>query len=119
MSWFAPPGESGNLLAIGATLLAISAAWQLFDAIGITVGEALRAAGDTTWCLYARVMLAWLVFAPASVVVVMVMDGGYVEAILCVAGYIAILSALLVWRFRSGKWREIDLTGTRDQQLVA
>ena len=119
MSWFAPPGESGNLLAIGATLLAISAAWQLFDAIGITVGEALRAAGDTTWCLYARVMLAWLVFTPASVVVVMVMDGGHVEAILCVAGYIAILSALLVWRFRSGKWREIDLTGTRDQQLVA
>jgi hypothetical protein len=26
---------------------------------------------------------------------------------------------LLVWRFRSGRWREIDLTGTRDQPLVA
>jgi MATE family multidrug resistance protein len=119
MSWFAPPGESGSLLAVGATLLAISAAWQLFDAIGITVGEALRAAGDTTWCLYARVMLAWLVFTPVSVVVVMVMDGGHVEAILCVVGYIAILAGLLVWRFRSGRWREIDLTGTRDQPLVA
>ncbi len=120
MSWFAPPGESASLLAIGATLLAISAAWQLFDAVGITVGEALRAAGDTTWCLYARVLLAWLVFTPASLVVVMVMGGGYVEAILCVAGYIALLAGLLVWRFRSGKWRDIDLTGAREQQpLVA
>jgi Na+-driven multidrug efflux pump len=64
-------------------------------------------------------MLAWLVFTPVSVVVVMVMDGGHVEAILCVVGYIAILAGLLVWRFRSGRWREIDLTGTREQPLVA
>ena len=118
MSWFAPPGESGTLLAIGATLLAISAAWQLFDAIGTP--WARRCARPATPPVPVRgVMLAWLVFTPVSVVVVMVMDGGYVEAILCVVGYIAILSALLVWRFRSGKWREIDLTGTRDQQLVA
>jgi len=119
MAWFAPPGEDGGaLLAIGTTLLAISAAWQLFDALAITVGEALRAAGDTAWCLYARILLAWFMFAPASLVVVFVLGGGHVPAILCVVGYIALLAMMLVWRFRSGKWREIDLTGAREQAQI-
>ena len=37
-----------------STMLLISAAWQLFDAIGITLSETLRAAGDTTWTAAAR-----------------------------------------------------------------
>jgi len=32
-------------------MLIVSGMWQLFDALGITLSEALRAAGDTTWCM--------------------------------------------------------------------
>jgi multidrug resistance protein, MATE family len=119
MSFFAPPGSEGGseMLRIGGTLLALSAIWQLFDALAMSVGEALRAAGDTAWCLYARLVLAWLFFMPVSVVAVMVLDGGHVPAILSVAAYIALLAGVLIWRFRGGKWRNIDLTGAREQQL--
>ncbi|MEM7679142.1 MAG: MATE family efflux transporter, partial [Myxococcota bacterium] len=46
VGWFAPPGDSPSLVAIGATMLMLSAAWQQFDAAAIVLSEALRAAGD-------------------------------------------------------------------------
>ena len=39
-------------------MLALSALWQLFDATSMTLSEALRAAGDTTYCMNARIVLA-------------------------------------------------------------
>jgi MATE family multidrug resistance protein len=102
---------SEQLVAVGATVLAVSAAWQLFDAAGMTLSEALRAAGDTAWSLWARVLIAWVLFAPLSWLVVRVMDGGPVGAMLCLVFYLGALSAALFWRFRSGAWRTIDLTG--------
>ena len=38
-------------------------------------------------------------------------DPGYVAAILCIVGYIGVLGGALLWRFRSGAWRDIELTG--------
>jgi len=111
-SLFTPPGENAAALAeVGALLLALSAAWQLFDAIGLTLSEILRSAGDTTWTMVARLVLAWVVFTPAAIVGVIVLGGGAVIALLCVAGYVALLALVLAARFRSGRWKEIDLTG--------
>jgi MATE family multidrug resistance protein len=113
ISIFAPPDQDASqLIEVGAVLLAISAAWQLFDAVAITLSETLRAAGDTAWTLWARIILAWVFFIPASLLSVYVLDGGHVAAMLCVAGYIAVLAAVFYLRFRSGGWRNIDLTGT-------
>jgi MATE family multidrug resistance protein len=119
MSWFATPGDvtGAGLVAIGTTLLAISSAWQLFDSLGMAVGEALRAAGDTAWCMFARLAVAWLVFTPVALVTVRGLGGGHIAAILCMVGYLAILAALFLWRFRTGRWREIDLTGSRGHAL--
>ena len=112
MQWFSTDEQVGpQLVDVGATMLAMSAGWQLFDAVAMTVGEALRAAGDTAWILWARLALAWLVFVPAAWLSVVVFDGGYVAAMLCLIGYMALLSGLLSWRFRSGAWMRIDLTG--------
>jgi hypothetical protein len=35
--------------------------------------------------------------------------GGAVGAMVCLVGYVVIQASLLVWRFRSGKWRKIQL----------
>lgn len=113
ISVFAPPDQDASrLIEVGTVLLAISTAWQLFDAVAITLSETLRAAGDTAWTLWARIVLAWIVFVPASLLAVYVFGGGHVAAMLCVAGYIAVLAVVFYWRFRSGRWRDIDLTGT-------
>jgi multidrug resistance protein, MATE family len=100
---------SVHMVTIGTTMLLISAAWQLFDATAMTLSETLRAAGDTFWTAAARLILAWVVFTPAAVLVVMVWGGGPVGAMLCLVGYLALLAALLGYRFRSGAWRKIEL----------
>jgi MATE family multidrug resistance protein len=109
---FTPPNQStGELLATGTTILAMSAAWQLFDSVAMTLSEALRAAGDTTWSLWVRLGMAWFLFMPLSVLSVIVWEGEHVAAVACIIVYVAVLSVVLLWRFRSNRWREMDLTG--------
>jgi MATE family multidrug resistance protein len=107
---FAPAGTAADaLIAAGTTMLIMSAFWQLFDACAMTLSETLRAAGDTTWTAGARIILAWVVFAPATVIAIRVFDGGVVAAMACLAGYIALLAGALAWRFKSGRWKQIEL----------
>jgi MATE family multidrug resistance protein len=100
---------SGQLVAIGTTMLVISAAWQLTDAVGMTLAETLRAAGDTTWTAAARVVLAWAVFTPSAFLVVTRLHGGPIGAMLCLVGYLGLLAIALAWRFKSGAWKRIEL----------
>lgn len=109
--------SADDLVRIGAPMLALSSAWQLFDAITLTFAETLRSAGDTTWTLWVRVVLAWVFFIPISLVAIFVLDGGSMTAMACIIAYIAVLAAVMVLRFRSGAWRHIDLTG-REPELV-
>lgn len=112
IGWF--EHESGNnaeLLEIATLMLALSAIWQLFDAAGMTVSEALRAAGDTAWCMGARLVLAWLVFTPISWAAVLVFNGGVKTVMIAFMAYIVLLALAFVWRFNSNRWRAIDLVG--------
>jgi multidrug resistance protein, MATE family len=100
---------SDALVAIGSTMLMLSALWQLFDGLGMTIAEALRAAGDTTWCMMARTVLAWLFFTPGAYVAVVVLDGGVIAVMVAVIAYMAMIAAAMGWRYRSGRWRSIEL----------
>ena len=113
----ASPNASPEIVLLGTTLLPLSALWQLFDALAMTLAEALRAAGDTVWTLGARIALAWVVFVPASWLWIRSADGGTSAAILCIVGYIGLLALFFYLRFRAGAWRAINLTG--EPQLEA
>jgi MATE family multidrug resistance protein len=110
---FAPfardPASAGGLLAIGARMLVLSAAWQLFDAAVAVLAESLRAAGDTAFVLWARLGVAWLLFVPASWITVRVMGGGEVAAVAWIVVYLGVLAGVLLLRFRSGAWRRLEL----------
>lgn len=112
---FAPAGGGTELIALGASMLAMSAVWQIFDAGAMTLNETLRAAGDTAWTMAARTALAWLVFAPGSYLVTAVLHGGALGAMACLCGYLALLAFVLALRFRSGAWKRIELI---EPQLV-
>lgn len=102
-------GQLASLLELGAFMLALSGIWQLFDAIAMTFTEALRAAGDTTWPMAARIALAWLLFTPGAWLSVLYFNGGPTAVMLSVIAYLAALALLLALRFRSGAWRRIAL----------
>jgi multidrug resistance protein, MATE family len=107
--------RAGDLVAIGTSMLVVSAAWQLTDAIAMTLAETLRAAGDTAWPAAARLILAWLVFVPAAFLVVLRFAGGPNGAMLCLVGYLGLLAGAFAWRFRGGAWKRIELI---EPQLV-
>jgi MATE family multidrug resistance protein len=106
---FVPAGATSGLVAVGTTMLMLSAVWQFFDGTGITLSESLRAAGDTTWPMAARVVLGWAVFIPLAWLAVIRWGGGVVPMMLVLVTYIALLAMALAWRFTSGAWRRIQL----------
>ena len=105
-----PPPEDVEFLGIGVRMLMLSAAWQLFDSAATTVVETLRAAGDTTFTLLARIVLGWCVWVPGSYYTVHVLGWGDLGAVGWLILYLALLAGVLYLRFRSGAWRRIRLT---------
>ncbi len=103
------PASAPELVAVGRRMLYVSAAWQLGDAGAGVLFEALRAAGDTTFPMWARIVIAWLVFAPGSWISVRVLGGGGATAVGWFVVYLCGLAVVLFARFRSGAWRRIAL----------
>ena len=101
-----------RFVAVGVRMLMLSAAWQLFDAAVGTLSETLRAAGDTAFCLWARVLIAWTIFVPGALISVRWLGGGDVVAMLWLILYMALLALALALRFRGGAWRRVDLAST-------
>lgn len=101
--------EGAAVVAVGTSMLIMSAAWQLFDAVAMTFSESLRAAGDTRWTMAARLLLAWFLFFPGAYLAVVVAGGGPLAAMLALVVYLVVLSAALVLRFRSGAWKRIEI----------
>ncbi len=109
MSFFAKGEGALQVATIGRRMLMISAAWQVFDAIGNTVAESLRGAGDTLFPMAARIAIAWLIFVPGSYITVRYYGWGDVGATLWLVAYLAMLAAALFLRFQAGSWRRIEL----------
>lgn len=109
MAPFARGAGAAELTQVGARMLVVSAAWQVFDATANTLAEALRAAGDTLFPTLARLVLAWGVFAPGAYLSVTRLGWTEVGATAWLAGYIALLAGVLAWRYRGGAWRRVRL----------
>ena len=107
---FSEGPTSAEFIEMGRRMLMVSTAWQLFDAAVSTFAEALRAAGDTLYPLVARLIIAWCIFVPGSLISVRVFHVGEVGAAAWLVIYMGLLAAVLVWRFRRGTWRTLQLT---------
>jgi MATE family multidrug resistance protein len=110
ISPFAQGESSAEFISLGVRMLMVSTAWQLFDAAVSTFAETLRAAGDTLFPLVARLLIAWCIFVPGSLLSVRVFHVGEVGAAAWLVVYMGLLAVVLVWRFRRGTWRTMQLT---------
>ncbi len=106
----ASPEVAERFLVVGASMLVLACAWQVVDAISMVFSEALRAAGDTTFTFIARFVIAWAVFVPGVWLTVRVYGGNEKGAVLWLAAYLGLLALVLGMRFRSNRWRTIEVT---------
>ncbi len=97
------------VLAYAAPLLAVGALYQYCDAMAIVTDGALRGAGDTKWPFFARSALAWGMLLPLAWLFAFRFDGGLTGAWLGGLVSMALLAALLFFRFRSGAWQRIRI----------
>jgi MATE family multidrug resistance protein len=99
--------DDPEVIRLGRPLMFVGAMFQFFDAFGIVADGALRGAGDTRWPFLIRLGLAWGVFVPLAYLMGIVLGGGLTWAWAAGGVHVLLLSATLVWRFRSGAWRTI------------
>jgi MATE family multidrug resistance protein len=100
---------SHEVFEICRRLLIVLVAWGVMDAANFIIGGALKGAGDTYFVMYFHTGLAWSLFAIGELVLVLGLDAGPVAAWLWCLLYISVLSIGLIWRFRSGRWKTIDI----------
>lgn len=78
-------------------------------AVSFILLGALRGAGDTRWPLYSRLLTTWVVRLPLTVVVVGWLGGGLPGVWLAMCTDFTLQAIMVLWRFNSGKWRQIEL----------
>jgi multidrug resistance protein, MATE family len=104
-----------ELTSTAGKLLAIVAAWGVFDAVNLMYSGALRGAGDTKFVVWASGLLAWLFWIPGVIYLYSVRKAGIVELWLFTGVYVAIFALVFFLRFRTGKWKRIDLLGRNEE----
>jgi multidrug resistance protein, MATE family len=58
--------DDAAVIAAGVTVLKLVALYQVIDALAIVLGGALNGAGDTTFTMLWRGLIAWLIFLPSA-----------------------------------------------------
>lgn len=107
-----PPGDVELLVSLGSNFLIATAAFQMFDAIAMTLNGALRGAGDTVWTGVATLVLSWTIIVGGGLALVRFAPGlGSLGPWIAAATYIFVLSMMILGRFLSGRWRRLDLLG--------
>jgi len=117
-SLFADRGENtvalASVLPTGRWLLVIAALWGLSDAGNLVIGNALKGAGDTKFVMYYSIIMAWGMLVVGAYVIVEVLHLGIIVLWSWVALYITCMAWGYVLRFRSGRWKNIDVLGRKN-----
>ncbi len=94
-------------------LLAMLAVWGMADAAALILSGALKGAGDTHFVMYFQSTVAWGFMVAGQLVIVLVFKAGIFVSWGWTLLYILILGFGFMLRFRSGRWKNIDLLDRR------
>ncbi len=103
------------VITLGAQLLIFAAAFQFFDAIGITHSSALRGAGDTLWPSAVGALQVWTILFGGSLLVTWLRPewGSYGPWAFATLFVICIGITLFI-RWRLGTWEQMDVIGRKE-----
>lgn len=109
----ADPAAAEALLRAGSAVMIAAAVFQVFDAIAIVMGAALRGAGDTVWPGIMTVLASWAgIVGLGFGLLVLAPQLGSMGPWIGASTYIVLLGLLFLWRFRKGRWKSIDVLGS-------
>ena len=114
-------GHSGGaiqldeILPLGRWMLTMMAVWGVADAANVILAGALRGAGDTRFVMLYSLVVMVFIWLGGEALLLLVFGGGMRAAWLWLVIYVFILVAGFFWRFRSGRWKTIDLLGRQPE----
>lgn len=83
--------------------------FEALIAMGLILAQALFGAGNTKYVMYVELVLHFTCLVPLAWILGIEADGGLFGVWTAAAAYIALLAALMAWKFREGKWKHIRL----------
>jgi MATE family multidrug resistance protein len=98
-----------EVVRFGHVLLCFAAAFQAFDAVNIICFGSLKGAGDTRWTALMMFVMNYGFFMPLGAALVYLFDLGALGAWIAATVYIILLSGVVLWRWRSERWRDIRI----------
>ena len=111
------PATSSTILELGVVLLRFVVLYTVFDGLYLCCFGALSGAGDV-WFPMVAMGLGGLLFMILPVWIIFLLDAASIYSLWgTYVFYILVLTAVGVWRYRSGKWRSmrvIEQTGPVD-----
>lgn len=108
---FRPEGRSAVFEAaapIAVSMVRIASIYILAETVMVALIGALRGAGDTFWVMCASVTYQWL-FVPSLYLMLNVLRFSPVTAWFVFVVFFMAFCTVLVFRYRGGKWREIEV----------
>jgi MATE family multidrug resistance protein len=111
---FFSPREAGaidfdSIMQYGRVILACAACYNFFDATFLIFSGALRGAGDTKYPMWLIISFAWGVLVPGMLILVLIFKAGVIAIWVFITIYVFALSVMIFLRFRSGKWKNIEM----------
>ena len=103
------PYAASEMAGLGRTLLAMLAAWGMFDTMNVVFLGALKGVGDTRFAMVWLLGTEWALYVPCVAAVLLALHGGIVAAWSVQLVYIVLLSTGLFLRWRGGRWMSIRL----------
>ena len=111
---------AGEVVALGLVLLWPAAAYQVFDGLYCGAGFSLRGAGDTRVPAATALCLSWFFFVPLAHTLIFAPGEGWIDGLpqfglgakggwLALMSYVVLLGSAMLWRWRHGAWRRIQL----------
>ena len=97
--------EAAEVIRVGVTLLALAAAFSLFDGAQVIAIGLLRGLQDTTVPMLMAAVSYWVVGLPLAYVLGFVWGGDEVGVWLGLVASLVVASGLLLWRFHRLAWQ--------------
>lgn len=109
--------DFNQVLDIGKMILMFAAIFNFFDATKFVFMGALRGAGDTRAVLLISAICNWGLLVSGVCVLVLVFKCSIATIWAYMTLTILIEAGIILWRFRTGKWRTIELVKFNSTQL--